>query len=753
VSRVCLITALTIADFIDPDLTSKARVDTGAQLGVFTLAAVLREEGYQPHVVNLDQLFLDYLKQTPPTREGSSGAEPPGDSVPPAIVTVAKSFFTFVVEHLGILDVARFDVFGLSSICSSYPLTLRLADDIRRLSPHALVILGGPQASVVDVATMKAFSSVDLVIRGEAEDALPSVLKILASPGCGEQLTSFPGITFWTVDGEVHRNSNGPVIHDLDRVPFPAYDLDPDLRDRGGAHLEIGRGCPFACTFCSTNDFFRRNFRLKSPARMLAEMRHIADVYGLTYFSLVHDMYTIDHKRVREFCRALEESGNGFTWGCSARTDCVDDELIATMAHAGCRGIFFGIETGSKRLQTVISKDLDLSEAWQRIEAASRHGIATAVALITGFPDETREDLRDTIHFFIEALRFDFAEPQLSLLAPLAGTPIYEEHKHHLVYDDIFSDMSYQGWRQDPDDVELIKRWPDVFPNFYAVPTKWVERQYFKDVRDFVAYVATWFRWLPVALLHDSGDLLSVFERWRAWQLATQAVEQGEDRGAAPYYTHRQFRKDFLEFVRTEYLVGDAPARAAFEALLVTEGLNPRDLTSRVPSEVPEATELTDTVYPYLARNSYVKVLGVDYQELIKSLRNKSDLAAVPRREVSILFRTIANQRVQVWQLAPESAAVLRYCDGQRTLSDIVQEFSRGYSGIDGISAETVARFALSLLRQEGFLALSNEPVTLSVGDRSPDEASDAFFPRMQPPDLSATQRPWPPGPTIAAAY
>jgi hypothetical protein len=41
-----------------------------------------------------------------------------------------------------------FDVVGLSSICSSYPLTLRLTQEIRRANPQAKIILGGPQASL-----------------------------------------------------------------------------------------------------------------------------------------------------------------------------------------------------------------------------------------------------------------------------------------------------------------------------------------------------------------------------------------------------------------------------------------------------------------------------------------------------------------------------------------------------------------------------------------------------------------------------
>src|SRR5262249_8992500 len=140
------------------------------------------------------------------------------------------------------------------------------------------------------------------------------------------------------------------------RCPSRPFIFFPGVRHCRHFPLELGRGCPFSCTFCSTNDFFRRRFRLKSPAHMIAEMRRVKETYGIDSFELVHDMFTVDRKRVVEFCEALIASQEEFTWGCSARTDCVDEELIAFMARAGCRGIFFGIETGSRRMQRIIDK-------------------------------------------------------------------------------------------------------------------------------------------------------------------------------------------------------------------------------------------------------------------------------------------------------------------------------------------------------------------------------------------------------------
>jgi hypothetical protein len=106
---VCLISALTVADFIDFDLVTETHSTTGAQLGVLTLAAILRKEGLTPHVVNLDDLFLAFLKQQQLTT-GPDGDDEPAGLPSPAEIAAPKDedyFFPFVAEYLESL---HFDV-------------------------------------------------------------------------------------------------------------------------------------------------------------------------------------------------------------------------------------------------------------------------------------------------------------------------------------------------------------------------------------------------------------------------------------------------------------------------------------------------------------------------------------------------------------------------------------------------------------------------------------------------------------------
>src|SRR6478735_73946 len=535
--KVCLISAPTANHF---DRRAVGEMEAArimgelAPVGILSLAAVLEAKGLQPEVVDLNRIYYDWLQQS-----NRSNAE--------------ADFCTFAGDYLAARDC---DLFGFSTVCSSYPLTLRIAAEVKRAHPKSAVVLGGPQASVVDVATMRAYAFIDLVVRGEAEQTLPDLVDALAGK---RPLAAVPGITF-RQNKEIVRNPAAPLVADLDALPFPSFHLFPDVRYCRHFPLELGRGCPFSCTFCSTNDFFRRNFRLKSPAQMIADMRRVRQTYGINSFELVHDMFTVDRKRVVAFCEALLENKrknpeDTFIWGCSARTDCVDEDLIELMSKAGCRGIFFGIETGSKRMQKIIDKGLELNDSAERVRSCDKFKISTAVSLMAGFPDETIDDLRDTAAFFVDSLRYDHADPQLSILAPLAGTPISTQHKDALQLNDDVADMSYRGWRQEIEDHAMIAGHPEIFSSFYSAPLPHLDREFLKELRDFLLSGMRAFRRLLLGLHQDSGNVVDVFQQWREWrEWRTGNGILFSNGDLTVYYAQPQFPEDFLCFVRQHYI-------------------------------------------------------------------------------------------------------------------------------------------------------------------------------------------------------
>jgi len=643
--HVCLVSAPTITEYNSVNEWESQEVRFAAsqpQLGILNLAAVLERTGDCPGIIDVNSAYLRFVE-----RFGSSA-----------------DFAEFLA--LEIADDPA-DLYGFSSICSTYPLTVRVAESVRKLRPNATIVFGGPQASVVDVATLTAFPFVDLVLRGEAEISLPALIAELATK---VRLHQVAGLTYRDAS-QVRRNANAPVIDNLDALPSPAYHLSQYLEGAKIAALELGRGCPFSCTFCSTNDFFRRNFRLRSPARVLRDMRAIAEKYSITHFDLVHDMFTVDKRRVAAFCEAMLASGEGFTWSCSARTDCVDEPLLDLMVRSGCRSVFFGVEAGSRRMQKIIDKHLDPQRAEEIIDIAEKLGLSTTISLITGFPEEGWGDVRETLRIFMHSARCPHSRPQLNILAPLAGTPIHSLYKQQLVLEELCSDMSHQGLSQNEADLNLIRKNPEIFPNFYLLPMPHLDREALLELREFLTLTAEWFRWLLSAIDQTVVDLLAFYLEWRTHRVSLRPMLIGS--ALRRYYVGREFRSDFLTFVR-EHAVAKERMVAA---LLTAEDALMQSPRGTVQSfqPVPSDQPLWWSDVPSPGKYTGVVELQCNLQQIVEALQTKTN-PSLQRAGTFYAIQESSDGGRSLTKVSSWLAALIRACDGTRTIEDVVAQLS-----------------------------------------------------------------------------
>ena len=685
---VCLVTAPTAAEFRDPDEIGSESVKWASsqpQLGILSLAAVMENCGTALQIVNLNRLYLDYAHHEDHHSRGFAEA---------------------AAAEIGQRDA---EIYGFSSICSSYPLTIRIARALKRIRSSSTILLGGPQASVVDLQTLSAFPFIDFVLRGEAERSLPIFLEQIQGPRRFEQV---PGLTY-RVDTAPVRNSNPQVIDNLDELPTPAYHLTGELTRSTTAALELGRGCPFACTFCSTNDFFRRSFRLRSPQRLLLDMRSIATQYGIANFELVHDMFTVDRRRVLELCEAMIGSGEKFTWSCSARTDCVDEELLRTMALAGCTGIFYGVEVGSARMQKSINKNLDLRQAEEVIDCTERVGIRSTVSMIIGFPEETWLDLQETVRMCMHSARCPNSSPQLNILAPLAETPIHSKYRDSLVLDELCSDMSYQGRSQNEEDVELIRTHPEIFPNFYLLPTPHLDRACILELREFALNVLERFRWLVVAIDQNTNGIAEFFVEWRQHRLALHP----EIRGAAlrHYYRTPDFRASFLTFIRQHSVAKCASVKTLldFEDAL-REAISNDKTVEPSGSLLAPGTELWWSDIAVRKRETVLISFASDIQAVIEGLGSRSAPEATCTPRFYLMGRTDRVEEISAW-----IACVLRNCDGSRTIKQVVQRLADDLREVDDAVREYVFVRLLEGARAKGYIDIYRP----ALGRKPPSEA------------------------------
>lgn len=292
-----------------------------------------------------------------------------------------------------------------------YHIILRLARELKARSSDLIIVLGGPQASATAEPTMTAASWVDYICTGEGENTIvPFVQTILREHG--KNLEMVQGL-YYRKDGAVVHNQLDTPLCDLNTLPYwderlcAIHRENPDPRwDAPNYYMPIdaGRGCPYNCTFCCTSHFWKRTYRLKSPDRILADIRHYHDNFGITSFWFSHDAFTSNRQLVSKVCDRIIESDINIRWRCSSRIDCINEELLLKMKESGLVEIELGIETGSARMQKLTRKNLNLDRSKKLIDFMLKLGIRVSLFFMYGFPEETEEDLADTLDLIFTLL-------------------------------------------------------------------------------------------------------------------------------------------------------------------------------------------------------------------------------------------------------------------------------------------------------------------------------------------------------------
>ncbi|HYM67583.1 MAG TPA: radical SAM protein, partial [Patescibacteria group bacterium] len=117
------------------------------------------------------------------------------------------------------------------------------------------------------------------------------------------------------------------------------------------------------------------------------------------------------------------EANLPLTWECLSRVTHVDRALFEQMRRAGCRRIFFGIESGDENVLKEMKKGITPDQARAAVEACVAAGIKAAGFFMVGYLGETTESLIRSINFS-SSLPLDYVS--YTIAYPLPGTGFYE---------------------------------------------------------------------------------------------------------------------------------------------------------------------------------------------------------------------------------------------------------------------------------------------------------------------------------------
>ncbi len=356
-----------------------------------------------------------------------------------------------------------------------YHTMLRIANEVKQKNGSIITVLGGPQSTGTAFETMQNMPFIDYVCTGEGENTVvPFFSTILGVKDC--DIKQIPGL-YYRENGEVTFNHIAIPLTDLETLPFwnekfyeNAYKEDGIAEEDYYMPIDVGRGCPYNCTFCCSSLFWNRRYRLKSAERIVKEIEFYQEKFGIKSFSFGHDAFTANNKLVTEICDKIIEKKLNIKWKCTSRINCVSKELILKMKEAGLTYIEFGIETGSERMQKLINKKLDLTNAKEMIQFILKNGVKPVLFFMYGFPDETEEDLLETLKLIFWAQDIGVQHTSMSYCAFNVATEMTEKYLDEIYFDaDIkLLGRNIFGFKEE---LEMIKENKKIFSHFYHLST------------------------------------------------------------------------------------------------------------------------------------------------------------------------------------------------------------------------------------------------------------------------------------------
>jgi len=420
-------------------------------LGLLNLATILREAGHEVSVLDLVLAIR--------TGELASGSA--------------------IYENAARLVLDREpDLVGFSAQCATTPAVIRIAELLKRNRPEMWIVAGGHDVSFVPERILERFPWIDAIVRGEGEATFP---ELAAEYERQRAPSSISGIT-WRSAAGIHSNPERKLLCRLDDIPVPDYRFVPPLDvyrsacgiPRSIAILEVGRGCPHNCVYCSESVMWRRTTRTFSSARIVREMRTLRDSFGAECFLLAYDQFTADRRFVEDFCRSVTDEGlSGTPWYCISRLDSVDQTLLETMREAGCESMCYGIDSGSARTLHFIGKRIDRDILFQRVRETTDQGMVPTLSFVIGFPEEERKDIDDTLELALRCGVQGNSNPLIQLPTVLPGTELHRRYADRLVRsaDTYFSlGLEFDGGTRLPGDTRLIESDPFIFSSFFNLP-------------------------------------------------------------------------------------------------------------------------------------------------------------------------------------------------------------------------------------------------------------------------------------------
>jgi len=295
------------------------------------------------------------------------------------------------------------DVIGISiTHTSEFVPALTLARLIKSEHPEIHICLGGATLTEVAYRIHKnppLWDLFDSMILGPGEYAFSELLDHLEGK---KDLSGVPNLVY-KANGSIKKSEK---LHefDINDACTPEY---VSVRPKSALPLETASGCYWGkCIFCyypkqgtATGDPQYQRTRVRRIELVLEDISKLRDWYNPVFIGITDSSLHPD--RIEQMAGYNLGQGKkvNFTAFVRFEKEFKSPTFCQKLAEGGFLGGQIGLESGSQRVNDIINKGVDLSDAEVIVENLHKAGILTHLYTVIGIPGETMEDALMTYNF------------------------------------------------------------------------------------------------------------------------------------------------------------------------------------------------------------------------------------------------------------------------------------------------------------------------------------------------------------------
>ncbi|WP_058486423.1 B12-binding domain-containing radical SAM protein [Defluviitalea phaphyphila] len=321
------------------------------------------------------------------------------------------------------------DILGFSCYIWNIENILELIKIIKKILPHTIIILGGPEVSYDGETLMEKYKDIDIIVFGEGEQTFYDIIEHFKKGN--KSLEEIDGIIYRIGEKIIKNKPRMPL--NLDDIPF-VYENFSDIRNRI-IYYETSRGCPYNCQYCLSS--IEDRVRFLSLDRVYSDLQRFLDE-RVKQVKFVDRTFNASKNHALAIWKYLIENDNGITnFHFEIAGEILEDDIIEFLSKAR-PGLFqfeIGVQTTNKETLKNISRKMDFKKLKKVVQSIQKgKNIHQHLDLIAGLPGEDYKSFRNS---FNDVHNLYPEQLQLGFLKVLKGSGLWKKAKQYgLVYKD-----------------------------------------------------------------------------------------------------------------------------------------------------------------------------------------------------------------------------------------------------------------------------------------------------------------------------